>query len=234
MRIAICDDEEKVRKALINKVSKLFPDDEVKGFASGDDLLSSKEQPDILLLDIKMPGMSGLEVARKLRIKNERMVLIFVTGEEEYVYDAFDVQAFHFLVKPISEDRLNEVLERAKEHYLKHVGAKKKYTMITSGGTHIRLCLNDVVYAEVFNSKVIVHTVDEDIEYYGKLTDLEKLAGEDFFRTHRGFLVNLNYVIKYDASNIYFDKGCALVSKQNYPAFVQRLMKYNTQKGLFV
>ena len=109
MRIVICDDEEKVRKALVNKVSILFPDDEVKGFASGDDLLSSEEQPDILLLDIKMPGMSGLEVARKLRIKNERMVLIFVTGEEEYVYDAFDVQAFHFLVKPISEDRLNEV-----------------------------------------------------------------------------------------------------------------------------
>lgn len=234
MRIAICDDEEKVRLVLIKKVSKIFPDCIVEGFSSGGELLDATEQPDILLLDIKMAGTSGLETARKIRLKNDKMILIFITGEEGYVYDAFDVQAFHFLVKPIPEDRLQEVLEKAKQYYLKHIKSEKKYTMITSGGMHIRLCLNDVIYAEVFNSKVIVHTVDGDVEYYGKLTAFEKIAGEDFFRTHRAFLVNMKYVIKYDASNVYFDQGVALLSKKNYPTFVRALMRYNTQKGLLV
>lgn len=104
--------------------------------------------------------------------------------------------------------------------------------MITSGGTHIKLCLNDIIYAEVFNSKVIVHTDESDIEYYGKLTDLEKLAGQDFFRTHRAFLVHLKYVVRYDAQTVYLKKGSAIVSKQNYPLFVQAMMKYNSRKGL--
>lgn len=233
MKIAICDDDEKVRQVLIKKVKRIFPDDLVEEYSSGEELLASPSEPDILLLDIKMPGISGMETASKIRMLNEKMILIFITGENEYVYDAFDVQAFHFLVKPISDDKLTSVLESAKQHYFKNKKSEKKYTMITTGGTHIKLCLNDVIYAEVFNSKVIVHTVDEEIEYYGKLTDLEKIAGDDFFRTHRAYLVNMKYVTKYDASNVYFDKGYALVSKQNYPTFVKALMKYSTQEGLF-
>ena len=228
MRIAVCDDEEKVREALAKKISLMFQEDSVETFASGEELLALKVLPDILLLDIRMQGMSGMEVARKIRLKDKKMILIFITGEEQYVFDSFDVGAFHFLVKPFSDDKLKVVLERAKEHIYQTAGnAEKKYVMITNGGTHIRLCLDDVIYAEVFNSKVIVHKVDEDIEYYGKLTDLEKLAGKNFFRTHRAYLVHLKYVIKYDASTVYFDSGKALVSKQNYPVFVKALMEYS-------
>jgi DNA-binding LytR/AlgR family response regulator len=105
--------------------------------------------------------------------------------------------------------------------------------MVNSGGSHIRICLSDVIYAEVFNSKVIVHTTDSDIEYYGRLTELEKLAGEDFFRTHRAYLVHLKFVKKYDATNVYLKKGQALVSKQNYPKLVQKVLDYNRREGLF-
>ena len=228
MKIAVCDDEEKVRVSLAKKITGFFPEDTVEVYENGEEVLDARDLPDILLLDIKMPGMSGMDVAKKLRRKSEKLILIFVTGEEQYVYDSFDVQAFHFLVKPFSDEKLKGVLDRAKEQFVKQVEKKeKRYVMITNGGTHIRLCLDDVVYAEVFNSKVIVHKVNEDIEYYGKLTELERQAGEDFFRTHRAFLVHLKYVTKYNASIIYFDSGEALVSKQNYPAFVDALMQYN-------
>ena len=234
MRIAICDDEEKVREILLRKVGAAFPEDTIDTFSSGEELLKASEVPDILLLDIKMPGISGMEVAKALRERADKTVIIFITGEEQYVFDSFDVQAFHYLVKPFSDQKLGEVLNKAKELITKEKRQpEKKYVMVNSGGSHIRICLSDVIYAEVFNSKVIVHTTDSDIEYYGRLTELEKLAGEDFFRTHRAYLVHLKFVKKYDATNVYLKKGQALVSKQNYPKLVQKVLDYNRREGLF-
>ncbi|WP_026495686.1 LytR/AlgR family response regulator transcription factor [Butyrivibrio sp. WCD3002] len=234
MRIAICDDEEKVREILLRKVGAAFPEDPIDTFSSGEELLKASEVPDILLLDIKMPGISGMEVAKALRERADKTVIIFITGEEQYVFDSFDVQAFHYLVKPFSDQKLEEVLNKAKELITKEKRQpEKKYVMVNSGGSHIRICLSDVIYAEVFNSKVIVHTTDSDIEYYGRLTELEKLAGEDFFRTHRAYLVHLKFVKKYDATNVYLKKGQALVSKQNYPKLVKKILDYNRREGLF-
>ena len=234
MRIVICDDEEKVREILLRKVGAAFPEDTIDTFSSGEELLKASEVPDILLLDIKMPGISGMEVAKAIRERADKTVIIFITGEEQYVFDSFDVQAFHYLVKPFSDQKLEEVLNKAKELITKEKRQpEKKYVMVNSGGSHIRICLSDVIYAEVFNSKVIVHTTDSDIEYYGRLTELEKLAGEDFFRTHRAYLVHLKFVKKYDATNVYLKKGQALVSKQNYPKLVKKVLDYNRREGLF-
>lgn len=240
MRIAICDDEVTVREVLLKKIKKHCPDDDIETYASGEELLSADMLPDILFLDIMMPGLSGMETARKLREKSERMILVFITGEERYVFDSFDVRAFHYLVKPFGDSRFEEVLQKArlafqrdkKQSLRENTVREKRYIMITSGGSHIRVCLDDVVYAEVFDAKVIIHTVDSDIAYYGKLKELEKTAGDDFFRTHRSYLIHLKHVLKYDALNIYLTKGTALVSKQNYPKLVQKLMEYNRRDGL--
>ena len=106
-----------------------------------------------------------------------------------------------------------------------------EYMMIQSGGVHTKILLKDMIYAEVFNRKVIIHTVNGDTEYYGKLTDLEKKAGEDFFRPHRSYLIHFKFVQKYDAETIVMKKGTALIAKQNYPEFVRRYLKYNQRKG---
>ena len=151
MRIAICDDEEKVREILVRKVGATFPEDAIDAFSRGEELLKARELPDILLLDIKMPGISGMEVAKRLRERSDKVVIIFITGEEQYVFDSFDVHAFHYLVKPISDQKLEEVLLRAKESLAKEIRKpEKKYVMVSSGGSHIRICLSDVIYAEVF------------------------------------------------------------------------------------
>lgn len=91
--------------------------------------------------------------------------------------------------------------------------------------------MNYIVYAEVFNRKVVIHKLDDEIEYYGKMSDLEAVAGDSFFRPHRAYLVNFKYVEKYDATTIYLEKGSALMAKQNYPDFVKKYMKYNQRKG---
>ena len=102
--------------------------------------------------------------------------------------------------------------------------------MITAGGEHISINLEDIIYAEVFDRKVILHTMDSDIEYYGKMKELEEKAGDDFFRTHRSYLVNFGFIRKYDAAAVYLKKGHALISKQNYGEFVKSYLRYNQRK----
>ena len=100
MRIVICDDEKRICAILAEKVGKICPDAQIITYASGKELLNADELPDILLLDIRMPEINGMDVAKILRDRDWRKILIFITGEEDQVFNSFDLHAFHFLVKP--------------------------------------------------------------------------------------------------------------------------------------
>lgn len=237
VQIAVCDDDKEIRDMFAEKIQMLCPKADLLLYSSGDDLLLSGGQPDILILDIQMPGKNGMETARDFRRNNKRAVLIFVTILEDYVFQAFDVGAFHYLVKPFDDKKFTEVLEKAVEQIedmkgLEAAEAKGEQPklMITSAGKHIIVNLKDIVYAEVFNRKVIIHTMNEDIEYYGQMKELQTKAGEDFYRTHRAYLVNFNFIIKYDSATIYLKKGQALMAKQNYRDFVKCYLRYNRKK----
>ena len=235
MRIAICDDEKNIRELIGAKVAEQLPEAELVFFSSGEELLSSDQQIDILFLDIQMAGINGMDAARELRKTNKSVILIFVTAVEEYVFQAFDVGAFHYLVKPIDHSKFADVLRRAVDEWRSKIprgnGPEQKYIMISSNGVHSKVILDEIIYAEVFNRKVVIHKMDETIEYYGKMSDLEALAGDTFFRPHRAYLINFKYVVKYDATTIYMEKGSVLMAKQNYPEFVRKYMKYNQRRG---
>lgn len=234
MQIAVCDDEKEVRDMFAEKISKLFPKADISEYQSGDELLQSDREPDILLLDIQMPGRNGMETAKELRRKNKKAILIFVTALDDFVFQAFDVAAFHYLVKPFDDGKFAEVLQNAikqLEDRRKLESDSRPDLMITTGGKHIIVKLEDIVYAEVFDRKVILHTMDADIEYYGKMKELEEKAGDDFCRTHRSYLVNFGFIRKYDAKTIYLKKGQALIAKQNYREFVKQYLRYNQRKG---
>ena len=235
MRIAICDDEKNIRELIGNKVAKQYPEADIVFFQSGEELLLSDKHVDILFLDIQMSGKNGMETARELRKKDKSVILIFVTAVEEYVFQAFDVGAFNYIVKPIDDTKFVDVLCRAvDEWHSQDTNVREpvaNYVMINNGGVHTKVMIEDIVYAEVFNRKVVIHKLDDEIEYYGKMSDLEAVAGDSFFRPHRAYLVNFKYVEKYDATTIYLEKGTALMAKQNYPDFVKKYMKYNQRKG---
>ena len=235
MEIAICDDEKNIRELIKGKIEKQYPEANIIFYSSGEDVLLSDEHIDILFLDIQMQGKNGMETARELRKKDKKIIIIFVTAVEEYVFQAFDVGAFHYIVKPINDTKFTEVLHRAIEEWNAkqptNQEPEEKYLMINNGGVHIKVTIDDIVYAEVFNRKVVIHKLNETIEYYGKMSDLEALAGDSFFRPHRAYLINFRYVEKYDATTIYLEKGTALMAKQKYPEFVKKYMKYNQRRG---
>lgn len=238
MRIAVCDDEKEIRDMFAEKIGKLYPKGDLSLYQSGEELLLSDQEPDILLLDIQMPGKNGMETAMEMRRKNKKMILIFVTALDDFVFQAFDAGAFHYLVKPFDDGKFAEVLQNAvrqledRERMSDNGSTRDKPGLvITTGGEHVTVNISDIVYAEVFDRKIILHTMDADIEYYGKMKELEEKAGDEFYRTHRSFLVNFGYIRKYDAEVIYLEKGQALVARQNYRGFVKSYLRYNQRKG---
>lgn len=237
MKIAVCEDEIEVQKMLAESIQKVCPNAEILCYLSSEALLEADEQIDILFLDIQMPGKNGMETARTLRKRGMDTILIFVTAIEEYVFQAFDVGAFHYLVKPFEQEKFAEVLRNAIKQKINKKANETEFPkkespclMITTDGKHLTVNLKDIVYAEVFNRKIIIHTMDGEIEYYGKMKELEQKAGELFYRSHRAYLVNLGYITKYNATTIWLEKGQALMAKQNYPEFVKRYLKYNQQE----
>lgn len=233
MRIGVCDDEKNIRELISNKIKKEYPNSEIVFFKSGEELLLESKDIDILLLDIQMPGRNGIEIARELRKKNKKTILIFVTAMEDYVFEAFDVNAFNYIVKPFNDNRFMDVLNKAINEYNSsgETEQETRYVMVSNKGMHTKVKLDEIIYAEVFNRKVVIHKIDEEIEYYGKMSELEALVGESFFRSHRAYLINFKYVEKYDAKTIYMEKGKVLMAKKNYPEFVKKYMKYNQRRG---
>ena len=233
--VAICDDEAFMLDLLEEKVKKMLPSAAAERFSSGRELLEGNTKADILFLDIQMLEVDGMETARLFRRQHRDTLIIFVTAAPEYVFQAFDVGAFHYLVKPLEDDKFFEVFGNAvQEIKRRKTGSGEsdgEYMMIQAGGVHTKILFKDIIYAEVFNRKVIIHTINGDTEYYGKLSDLEKKAGEDFFRPHRSYLIHFKYVLRYDAVSAVMENGTALIAKQNYPKFVKQYLKYNQRKG---
>ena len=109
IRIAIVDDEKVIKEQIKKMIEKKQTNCVIDTYSSGEEVLRSDKYYDITFLDIQMEGMNGIDTARALRQKAEDMVLIFITGVKEYVFDAFDVAAFHYLIKPIEENKFWEV-----------------------------------------------------------------------------------------------------------------------------
>ena len=234
MRIAICDDEKRICAILAENVGKICPDAEIITYASGKELLNADELPDILLLDIRMPEISGMDVAKILRDRDWRKILIFITGEEDQVFNSFDLQAFHFLVKPVADEKLKEVLDNARkelERYGDISGKQDKYIEIQSGTAHIRINLSQLLYAEVYDRKTILHMKKENIEYYGQLSVLENLVGKDFYRIHRSYLVNMKYVERYDRTSVTLTGGDNIpISRREYDGFLKAYLEYSRRR----
>lgn len=223
MNIAICDDEVRGRERILTLLEKEFSRAKTCEFDSGMKLLESVKEgyrPDIVLIDIAMDGMDGMETARRLKELSDA-ILIFVTGVKEQVFDAFDVGAFHYLMKPIDLDKMTGVLKRAIQEVEKKKAAPR-YLLVKAEGSHRRILVEDILYVENSGRKVILHMKTECLEYYERMNHLEEVLGEGFYRCHRGYLVALSAISGYDHDSITVGQGDKIyLAKQKYGEFVK-------------
>ena len=233
IKIAICDDEKNIRAYISSLVRKQNIECEITEYASADEYLSAGKEYELLFLDIEMKStvshMDGISMAKQIRqIKHTKQpIIIFVTGHEKYVYDAFDVGAFQYLLKPVEERKFAEIFRRASEQIISEKERQKKPLVVRYANTSKVIPIDNIYYMESLRHKVIIHMKNGELEYYARIGDLEQELQGQFFCIHKGYLVNLAYVDEYSKTEVTLVNGDKLlISKYKYPDFVKAYLRY--------
>ena len=240
MKLAICDDEKRIRDIIAESVKEVSEKIEIEFYADAKGILSASFDCDILFLDIQMPGIDGMGAAKMLRSSGKKTVIVFVTALEDQVFNAFDVGAFNYIVKPFTKAKIIEVFKKAVkqaedqrlvEAAISEQEEAGRTITVKSGGTNTRVILSEVQYAEIYDRRIILHMESsDDIEYYGRISDLENIAGKDFFRVHRAYLVNLGAVKSYDSKYVHMSDADIPVARGKYQELIRAYMSYHTRR----
>ncbi len=247
MKLSICDDEQHIREYIADCVRSVSKDVELELLSDAEKIMSPDFDADILFLDIQMPRINGMKAARVLRENGKKTVIIFVTALEELVFDAFEVGAFRYILKPFDREKLVQIIEKSLVQAKKQKNKdndtaccdgkqreSKKTLSIKAGGLNINVEISDIAFAEIYDRMIVLHMTDgESIEYYGRMSDLEKIAGHDFFRIHRAYLINLKYIKSYDSKHVTIMGNDIPVARGKYQELVKAFLSYRTrQEGL--
>lgn len=205
MQVAICDDEKSLRTGLRRVIeTKLQLEGvtyEIAEYDSGEALLNGILQavPDLLFLDIEMKGLNGMDTARKLRESCKTTMIIFVTAYPDFVFQGYEVKAFHYLLKPYKESKIYEVIEHALDEM---EAEREQFYLIEKKSGSIRLPLKEVYYFKSEGRSIEAVKKDETLRFYGKLGEIEEEMPSSYRRVHNRYLVNLKYVSKIESDSI--------------------------------
>lgn len=237
IKVAICDDERNIRSYIRSLIGKQDLECEITEYASAGEYLSCGIEHDILFLDIELndsaSGMDGMKMAKRIRgVKRIRQpIIIFVTGYEKYVYDAFDVDAFQYLLKPIDEQKFSDVFSRAAGQILLEAAQRKKALAIQCGSESKVIPIDNIYYLESRNHKIVLHLRQGELEYYAKIGDLEEELRGQFFRIHRSYLVNFAFVEGYDRTEVMLINGERLPFSKKYDDFAAAYLQFMQWEG---
>ena len=213
LHIAICDDERaqtEYLKTLIAAWSETsgntvhctaFPSAEAFWFRYAEDA-----GWDILLLDIEMGEMDGVSLAKRIRAQDSRVQILFVTGFPDFMAEGYEVSALHYLLKPVSAEKLSAVLDRAAANLQK----TEKRLCIPWERQTVYVPLSDICYVEAQKQYVVIHTKTAEYRTKGSLSDTEAALDEYFIRCQRSFLVNLLEVTRIRADCVVLKNGAAV------------------------
>ena len=211
-KIAICDDCDVDRQYISNMVT-LWGERSgyivhIDRFSSAENFLfhyAEESDYDILLLDIEMEKMDGVTMAKKLRKENDTVQIVFITGYSDYILEGYEVAALHYLMKPVKEEKLCAVLDRAVQKLAKN----EKVLNFEIGGEMIRVPIYQIRYADVFRNYVTIHA-SSDVTVKMTLSDLEKQLDERFYRAGRSCIVNLSQISRVTKAAIKLSDGTTI------------------------
>jgi len=228
--IAVVDDEKVIRDYLCELIEKQRPEGRMEAYAAGEELLASEGRFDIVFLDIIMQDLDGMKTAQAFRKKASDKILIFVSSSREYVFEAYDVEAFQYLLKPVDDRKLKSVLQKAVH---KTEIRSQEFIIVSRERQKKKLFLDDIYYFEIKGRMVYAHVAEGIFTYYEQMGELEnKLQDKGFFRCHKSYLVNLKYVDGYNRQEAVLENGEKIViAKRRYDKFVQEVFKVMRENG---
>ncbi len=229
MRIAIVEDDATVQQQLTAYIGKFYEEDSTRFklsvFSDGDEILENfRADYDLILLDIQMKRLNGLETAEKIRQLDKNVYLVFVTNLANYAIKGYSVQAFDFILKPINYMMLKQLLQRVdklvstrQQHYL---------TLPTDLGL-TRIDVNHIYYVETEAHFLIIKTDQGEYRMRDTMKNMEAVLEKyGFFRCNNCYLVSLNHVERVDGSTLYVNGEELVISRPRYKAFMETLTKF--------
>lgn len=211
-KIAICDDSDADRQYVFNMVDHWAVLTghmvHIDTFSSAENFLfhyAEENDYDILLLDIEMGAMDGVAMAKRIRQSNDTVQIIFITGYSDYISEGYEVAALHYLMKPVKEEKLCSVLDRAVEKLSKN----EKVLIFETGGEMVRVPVYQIRYADVCGNYVTIHG-KSDVTVKMTLGELEKQLDERFYRAGRSSIVNLTQIARVTKAEIRLSDGTAI------------------------
>lgn len=195
-KVAICDDNKTDAKFVLTMLNLWAKQHQLsiqtECFSSAEAFLfryAEDKTFDILLLDIEMGAMDGVEMARQIRKENETVQIVFITGYSDYIAEGYEVAALHYLIKPVNQEKLFSVLDRATKKLLQN----ERCLTVTLSGEMLRIPFYEISYLDVHQNYVTIHG-KQDYTIKRTLGEFEKELDERFVRVGRSMIVNLSYI----------------------------------------
>lgn len=233
MKLLICDDSQ-INVDLVSFLVEIFEKNHNVEFekdirTSGDFILTEKNSYDIAIVDVEMPGISGIELSQRLKEINPRTCIIILTAFENYLDYAMKIQVFRYLSKPLDKNRFFRNLEEAVEEYY---NTNKKLTL-KSNDSFVVVNTNDILYLERKVGGTTVVTVNGELEVREKLDECKTLINQPsaFVHSHNSIVVNLQNVVNFDKTNVTLQKNETetvetYMSQRKYKEFKENFMKF--------
>ncbi len=229
LKIAVCEDETialKINCTYIFELSKKYRlNTNVLGFTNGESLIEyvEKEEVDIIFMDIDLKGMNGIQTASTIMKKYPRTITIFITGHREFAYDAFTVEAFSFLTKPIDPERLERVFKKAILQ-VNYINKQKSQTPIIITEDNIKKKINrsNIIYIERVETMTAIVTKVSKHNVYETITSLAGRLEADFIRISQGIIVNLDEVEEIKLNKLFMKTGEIFTIGRTYSKDVKR------------
>lgn len=228
LKVAICDDESQFRNIIKKHLSRYQNETsieiEVFEFENGEDLLEKNiEVFDVILLDIRMNKLNGIEVAKQIRSKDSNTVIVFITSLIQYALEGYKINAIDYLLKPINYKNMEDIMNRI----IQKLETTDYITIKNDNGVY-KIAFSDIVFIETYSRKLLIHTLSENIISYKKMKAMETLLPKTlFFRCHIAYIINFKYVRKLEKNSIYLSNGTVIPLSRSYKEqFKIRVLEY--------
>lgn len=235
MKIAICEDEQNwvdsLKQLLFEYFNLRHIDYYLSVFLNGTELIENPEGYDIIFMDYQMEGLNGIEVSRQIRKVNNNSTIVFVSSFPNAAIDAFEVDAFRFLVKPIDKEKLFQTLDLIRQRM-----ESDDYLVIKSRTETISIRMSEIILCESDGRHSLIHTIHGTTNVSKNIKEIEhQLPNQKFFRCHKAYIVSFAHIRIFSNTNVELDNGKSAFISRNYlsafrNAFNEYVLKYNMER----
>ncbi|MBD5111545.1 MAG: response regulator transcription factor [Ruminococcaceae bacterium] len=235
MKIAICEDEQNwidsLKQLLFEYFNQRHIDYYLSVFSNGAELMENPKSYDIIFMDYQMDGLNGIEVSRQIRKVNNNSTIVFISSFPNVAIDAFEVDAFRFLVKPIDKEKLFQTLDLIRKRM-----ESDDYLVIKSRTETTSIRMSEIILCESDGRHSLIYTTHGITNISKNIKEIEhQLPNENFFRCHKAYIVSFAHIRTFSNTEVMLDNGKSAFISRNYltkfrNAFNEYVLKYNMER----